>query len=50
MLLVFSILSIMISGLLFCIMRATTPYDRMIDDMEQEKFIRNWNSKSIYKK
>lgn len=46
MLFILSILSITISGLLFCIMQATTPYDRMIDDMEQEKFIRNWNSKS----
>ncbi len=32
-----------VTFLLYCLISASTPYDKAVDDMEQEWFLREWN-------
>lgn len=31
-----------IAGILYCCIRCASEYDRELEDMEQEEFLRNW--------
>lgn len=31
-----------VGGILYCCLRVSTQYDKEIDDIEQEKFVKNW--------
>lgn len=40
--LLFCSLFLLIGGTIYCCIHASTSYDEETDDIEQEKFIKNW--------